>query len=125
MLLPIILMFISMAVFMVLRRAGQGPEDETLYEQDAYNINNNNAVDDLQEGDDDEYVEWENIDGLGSFFFLAKYTVELMLAWFVYFPIVGSVMFSGVLGCGRLPILGGRPKDIRLVEEESKDYRMV
>ena len=102
-----------------------GPEDSAVtYNQDEYNVNNN-AADDLQEGDDDEYVDWDNIDGVGSFFFLAKDSVELMMAWFFYFPVVGTIMFSGILGCGRLPVLGGRPRDIRLVEEESRDYRRV
>uniref|UniRef100_A0A7S3P9A1 Uncharacterized protein n=1 Tax=Amphora coffeiformis TaxID=265554 RepID=A0A7S3P9A1_9STRA len=121
-LLPVIMMLLSFAVFMVLRRASKGPEDVATYEQDAYN---NNVADDLQEVDDDTYVDWDNIDGVGSFFFLAKYSVELMVAWFFYFPVVGTIMFSGILGCGRLPVLGGRPRDIRLVEEESRDYRRV
>lgn len=130
MLLPVIMMLLSLAAFMVLVRASRGSDEAAAaaaeYEQNAYN-NNNNMGDDIQDGgsDDDFHVEWQNIDGAGSFFFLARYSVELMMAWFVYFPVIGTIMFSGILGCGRLPVLGGRPKDIRLVEEESKDYRRV
>lgn len=59
---------------------------------------------------------------LGQFSFLVKYFVELFLAWFFYFPIFGTVMFSGILGCGRLPILGGRPRDKASVEKELADH---
>jgi len=44
--------------------------------------------------------------------FLLGYTMEFMLALLVYYPIGSVTLFSGVLGCGRLPVLGGRPRDI-------------
>ena len=116
-LIPVIMMLLSLAGFMVLRRASHPNEEvaEDYYYQ----------IGDGGDGgqDDDFYVDWGEIDGIGSFFFLARYCVELMMAWFVYFPVVGTIMFSGVLGCGRLPVLGGRPRDKRLVEEESREYR--
>ena len=59
---------------------------------------------------------------LGQLTFLAKYAVELFLAWFFYFPLIGSVMFSGILGCGKLPILGGRPRDKATVEKELAEH---
>lgn len=53
-----------------------------------------------------------------SLSFLAQYAVELALAWFVYFFLVGTILFSGIFGCGgRLPILGGRPRDVKRVED--------
>lgn len=55
---------------------------------------------------------------LGPYTFLVKYVTELFLAWFVYFPLVTLVFFSGVLGCGKLPVLGGRPRDKARVEQE-------
>lgn len=61
-------------------------------------------------------ILWKDIQ-IQSFSFLLKYFVELALAWFVYYPIVGTIIFSGMLGCGgRLPVLG-RPRYKRLVEE--------
>ena len=44
--------------------------------------------------------------------FLIGYAVELALALVVYNPLVGTVLFSGILGCGRIPILGGRPYEL-------------
>ena len=35
---------------------------------------------------------------------------------FCYFPVVFTIIFLGVLGCGVLPILGGRPREIMLME---------
>ena len=62
---------------------------------------------------------------LGQFTFFVKYAVELFLAWFLYFPIFGTVMFSGILGCGgRLPILGGRPRDKKLIEQDMAEQRL-
>ncbi|KAL9190999.1 hypothetical protein ACHAXT_000705 [Thalassiosira profunda] len=48
-----------------------------------------------------------------SFRFLLGYLVEFVLALFVYYPLAVTVLFSGVLGCGgRIPILGGRPREM-------------
>jgi hypothetical protein len=49
-----------------------------------------------------------------DFQFLVSYSVELCLALFVYYPIVMSILFSGIFGCGRIPVLGGRPYELRL-----------
>jgi len=49
-----------------------------------------------------------------SFAFLLGYLVEFVLALFVYYPIAVTILFSGVLGCGgRVPILGGRPREMK------------
>ncbi|KAL3777211.1 hypothetical protein HJC23_013756 [Cyclotella cryptica] len=60
--------------------------------------------------------EFYDIDfgGKRSFRFLLGYLVEFLLAMFVYYPITVTIVFSGVLGCGgRIPILGGRPREIK------------
>jgi len=44
-----------------------------------------------------------------SFSFILTYLIEQGLSWFVYYFIVVSLLFSGVLGCGCVPVLGGRP----------------
>ena len=41
---------------------------------------------------------------------------KVILALFVYYPIGGTILFSGCLGCGRIPLLGGRPQEV-LMEE--------
>ena len=59
--------------------------------------------------------------GKRSFRFLLGYLVEFLLAMFVYYPIAVTVLFSGVLGCrGRIPILGGRPREIK----KERNYAM-
>lgn len=73
-------------------------------------------TDDLAYTDIDGH--WRRVDGLQSFSFMADYAIELGLAWLVYFPVVGTIMFSGILGCrGTIPVLGGRPRDKWLFEE--------
>ena len=53
-----------------------------------------------------------------TFGFLISYAIELALALFVYNPLVATVLFSGILGCGRIPILGGRPYELRAQERQ-------
>ena len=47
-----------------------------------------------------------------KFAFLVGYALELVVALFVFYFITSTVFFSGLLGCGRIPILGGRPYEI-------------
>jgi hypothetical protein len=44
------------------------------------------------------------------------YTVEVAVANFIVFPLALLVLLSGVLGCGRIPILGGRTYEIRKLQ---------
>lgn len=77
--------------------------------------------------DDDENIyipRFSEIDGINNFSFLLGYCVELALALFVYYPFVGTILFSGVLGCGRLPILGGRPREVRLELQKKRRREM-
>ena len=121
MLIPLILVILIMAIFFVLKRAA-GIQDHNNGEDD----NDNENANDQDGGDADDFYNFdvENIHGIESFHFLAKYSIELLLAWLVYFPIVGTILFSGILGCnGRLPILGGRPRDIKLIEKQREEAR--
>jgi hypothetical protein len=105
--IPVVLCLVGIATVAVMRRATGA--DAT----DQYN-NGESAANPIWE----DSMLWSEIDGAQSFSFLSKYAIELALTWFVWFPIVGTVVFSGVLGCGgRLPVLGGRPRDIKLYEE--------
>ena len=58
--------------------------------------------------------------------FLLGYVMEFAMALLVYYPIGSLVLFSGILGCGRLPILGGRPRDC-LMEKQNlqKELRLL
>lgn len=100
-LIPLIVAMLVFSIFLVLLRA-TNPEE---YDDDTTTT--------TTDGDMDIHIDdWR------SFAFLSQYAIELGLAWFVCFPIVGSIAFSGILGCGgRIPVLGGRPRDYRRVQQ--------
>ena len=45
--------------------------------------------------------------------FLKGYALEFVVSLFVYYPILQTVFFSGILGCGSVPVLGGRPYSMK------------
>jgi hypothetical protein len=56
-----------------------------------------------------------------SYRFLISFAVEVALSLFVWYFVVGLVLFTGVLGCNaRLPVLGGRPYEIKRLEQEKQ-----
>jgi hypothetical protein len=129
-LVPVILALLGTATYLILLRAStEGVVDnndekgEDYYDGDFAN-NDNNGDDQQQQAQEElENIHWDDLQGIQSFSFLFKSSTELLLAWFIYFPIIGSVLFSGILGCnGRLPILGGRPRDIRIVQLEHNNH---
>mmetsp|Transcript_3772 Transcript_3772/g.7732 ORF Transcript_3772/g.7732 Transcript_3772/m.7732 type:complete len:643 (+) Transcript_3772:60-1988(+) len=44
--------------------------------------------------------------------FMMSFTVEMALALLVYFPLLGTIFFWGVLGCFKYPLMGGRPYEM-------------
>ncbi len=52
-------------------------------------------------------------DGQADFRYLYGYLIELVLSLFVYTPLVQILLFTGICGCGALPVLGGRPYEVR------------
>ena len=46
--------------------------------------------------------------------FLRAYGIEFTVSLFIYYPVIETILFSGLLGCwsGKVPILGGRPGQI-------------
>jgi len=48
-----------------------------------------------------------------SYRFVLAYFVELAFSLLLWNPIVGVLLFSGWLGCTRLPVLGGRPAELK------------
>lgn len=41
-------------------------------------------------------------------------STELGIAWLIWYPLVATLIFSGILGCCSLPVLGGRPREMRM-----------
>ena len=56
--------------------------------------------------------------------FIISYLVELALAYIIYHPIIDTILFSGILTCGRYPILGGRPYEMKLEEKQLAKERL-
>jgi hypothetical protein len=57
--------------------------------------------------------------------FVWSYLIQMILSLFIYYPMGGMILFSGALGCGgRIPILGGRPREI-LLEEQTKEKQLA
>jgi hypothetical protein len=94
---------VAVASFIVVLRASVVSRKEALAKDEANGPNN-------------DTVDWGYITSLNSFSFLLGYLVELGLALYLWFPLSGTLLFSGVFGCGLLPFLGGRPSEIRKEE---------
>jgi hypothetical protein len=62
----------------------------------------------------DDNVQLFQVDGANDFEFIIAYLVELALNYFMYYPLVGTILFSGVLTCGRYGVLGGRPYEMKM-----------
>ena len=56
---------------------------------------------------------------LDDFSFMKAYCIEFAVSLLLYYPFFDTVLFSGVLGCYRLPMLGGRPYEVR--KEQKKN----
>jgi hypothetical protein len=65
----------------------------------------------------DDSVQLFQVDGANDFEFILAYLVELVLNYFLYYPIVGTVLFSGILTCGRYGVFGGRPYELKEAAE--------
>lgn len=58
--------------------------------------------------------------------FFTSYAVELLLSYFIYYPIIGYISFSGILSCyGKFPLCGGRPYEIQKErqQEQQRNHR--
>lgn len=59
-----------------------------------------------------------------SYSFVVPYFVELSLVYFIYYPIMATLFFSGaVRPC--LPCIGGRPKEIERQEQEKRKMELA
>jgi hypothetical protein len=63
-------------------------------------------------GINDDNIKLGQTDEASAYEFMIGYAIELVLALIVYYPLVGTILFSGVLVCGKIPILGGRPYEV-------------
>lgn len=71
----------------------------------------------------DDAIQLGDTDSPASYQFLVSWLIEMVLALFVYYFVVGTILFSGILGCYTLPFLGGRPREVKLEEKEAEKRR--
>lgn len=65
----------------------------------------------------DDMIQFKDIKGASDFHFLLSWVIEVSLALFVYNPIIGTILFTGVCGCGGLlPFMGGRPREMEMAQ---------
>jgi hypothetical protein len=105
-----IVLLLAMASFIVLVRASLEQEDNVYVMQ----LESGGLVDDQVDLKD---IHKEDVS------FLLNYVMEFALALLVYYPLGSVILFSGILGCGKLPILGGRPRDIYLERMECQQQK--
>jgi len=79
----------------------------------AYNNNNNNNNATAAPTNPGLLHMKVKVDGANDFEFLLAYMVEMALSYFLYYPVIGTILFSGILSCGHGSLLGGRPYEIR------------
>ncbi len=102
-----VVLVIAAATFIVIVRAKMDGEETTAI---PYIQDNNTTLTDIVQSVKDFELE--------DFSFLKAYCIEFAVSLFLYYPLLDTVLFSGILGCYRLPILGGRPYEVR--KEEKK-----
>mmetsp|Transcript_4501 Transcript_4501/g.5210 ORF Transcript_4501/g.5210 Transcript_4501/m.5210 type:complete len:312 (+) Transcript_4501:24-959(+) len=73
------------------------------------------------DGNDEGYAT-----GIIHYKFIATFLLQAVIAQFIMFPVVAFTIFSGVLGCFRLPGIGGRPyQERRARNKRRKENRPV
>lgn len=126
----LVAVIVAMAVLIILLRVAiTNSENDLADQQELANLNDTSNSTTADDGgssgihflDDDGIQHIEVHHDVSEFEFLVGYLVENVLALFVYYPIGGTILFSGILGCGgKVPLwssmFGGRPYEIRAEE---------
>ena len=70
--------------------------------------------------DDDKGIQLSHT-GIKDYLFVSAVFLEFAFSQLVMFPIVAFTLFSGILGCGRVPIIGGRPYEILKLQRQNRN----
>lgn len=74
----------------------------------------------IDDGDDTDIST-----NINSYSFLGIYLAEVFITNFIAFPMCTFTVFSGILGCGTIPGIGGRPyqvkKHAKFLEKQRKE----
>eukprot|EP00980_Cylindrotheca_fusiformis_P015407 scaffold4335_cov119-Cylindrotheca_fusiformis.AAC.10 len=79
-------------------------------------INNDETTEDIKSKADD-IANLDNYKGVDDFGFVLAYLVGMALSFFLWYFVGLLILFSGILGCYKLPVLGGRPREVAIVEK--------
>jgi len=60
----------------------------------------------------------------GDFSFILAFIIEFAVSLFIWTPFLMTMLFTGVMGCGRIPCIGGRPREVWR-ERNGKDGRRL
>jgi hypothetical protein len=81
---------------------------------------NGEGQDEYSNTDDGNANQGISVENLSEFSFVFNYLVEMTLAFFIYYPISVTTLFSGILSCGyEIPLVGGRPYEIACEERRN------
>jgi len=69
------------------------------------------------DADIEDVADIDNYQNADDFGFILAYLVGMGLSLFLWYFLGLFVLFSGVLGCYRLPVLGGRPREVKIEEK--------
>lgn len=93
------------------------------------NIQNNNFSSDGFFGGSNHSVMNNNGDvelppiqtNLTAYDFLFSFVIEMTLAYCIYYPTIATILFMGILDCccGVIPIIGGRPYEMKHQEQQN------
>uniref|UniRef100_A0A7S4NAV5 Uncharacterized protein n=1 Tax=Odontella aurita TaxID=265563 RepID=A0A7S4NAV5_9STRA len=108
----VVMVTVAIATFVVVWRAARM---EYLRDMEEMGINDDQRM--------IYYSKWKELDSMDNYSFLYGYVGELAMALFVFYPVLGTILFSGILGCGRLPLLGGRPREVWKERAEQRRRR--
>ena len=102
----IVMILVAVTSFVVVVRAYEAGEEE------------------IQQHNDSSISDIDTAFGFGGradFRYLYGYLIELVISLFVYTPLAQILLFTGVCGCGAVPILGGRPYEVRKSNNSSRN----
>lgn len=119
--IAVVSIFVALASFVVLYRAYE-VDESNVEEQLLVSLGGVNSTAPIRP------ITFETIlpfgQGKPDFNFLYGYLVELFASLFVFTPIIQAILFSGILGCcGRIPLVGGRPRSI--ASEKERVHRLA
>ncbi|KAL9179779.1 hypothetical protein ACHAXT_007749 [Thalassiosira profunda] len=90
----------------------------------AFRLNNEIQTEDASEAEQFTEDQLEGNETASHFSFLIGYCLELVFTYFVFYFLTSTLAFSGILGCGRIPVIGGRPYEVWRAKN-SKDEPLV